>query len=97
MKYINDASSNLDQAEVYNIMCESLSATCDKSIVFFASFELLVLLYLYACFICLVVFNATFNYISVISWRSVFWVEETGGPCTVLKCECQSVDKLGNI
>ena len=30
-------SSNLDQAEVYNIMCESLSATCDKSIVFFGS------------------------------------------------------------
>jgi hypothetical protein len=45
-----------------------------------ASFELLVLLYFYACFICLVVFNATFNYISAISWRSVFWVEETGGP-----------------
>ena len=30
-------SSNLDQAEVYNIMCESLSATCDKSIVFSGS------------------------------------------------------------
>jgi len=27
-------SSNLDQGEVYNIMWESLSATCDKSIVF---------------------------------------------------------------
>ena len=24
------------------------------------------------------VFNATFNKISVISWRSVLWVEETG-------------------
>jgi len=24
------------------------------------------------------VFNATFNNISVISWRSVLWVEETG-------------------
>jgi hypothetical protein len=47
-----------------------------------ASFKLLVLLYFYACFVCFVVFNATFNYISVISWRSVFlfWVEETGGP-----------------
>jgi len=26
------------------------------------------------------VFNATFNNISVISWRSVLVVEETGGP-----------------
>jgi hypothetical protein len=26
------------------------------------------------------VFNATFNTISVISWRSVLLVEETGGP-----------------
>jgi len=28
----------------------------------------------------LMVFNATFNNISVISWRSVLLVEETGGP-----------------
>ena len=31
-------------------------------------------------FVCLIVFNATFNNISVISWRSVLLVEETGGP-----------------
>jgi hypothetical protein len=31
------ASSNLDQGEVYNTMWESLSATCDKSIVFSGS------------------------------------------------------------
>ena len=31
-------------------------------------------------FICLMVFNATFNNISVISWRSVLLVEETRGP-----------------
>ena len=31
-------------------------------------------------FVCLVVFNATFNNISVILWRSVLLVEETGGP-----------------
>jgi hypothetical protein len=30
--------------------------------------------------VCLIVFNATFNNISVISWRSVLLVEETGGP-----------------
>jgi len=29
---------------------------------------------------CLMVFNATFNNISVISWRSVLLVEEIGGP-----------------
>jgi hypothetical protein len=31
-------------------------------------------------FVCLMVFNATFNNISVISWRSVLLLEETGGP-----------------
>ena len=30
--------------------------------------------------VCLMVFNATFNNISVISWRSVLLVEETGRP-----------------
>jgi len=30
--------------------------------------------------VCLMVFNATFNNISVISWRSVLLVEETEGP-----------------
>jgi hypothetical protein len=30
-------------------------------------------------FVCLMVFNATFNNISAISWRSVLLVEETGG------------------
>ena len=29
---------------------------------------------------CLMVFNAIFNNISVISWRSVLLMEETGGP-----------------
>jgi len=35
---------------------------------------------IYCLFVCLMVFNATFNNISVISWRSVLLVEETGGP-----------------
>ena len=30
--------------------------------------------------VCLMVFNATFNNISAISWRAVLLVEETGGP-----------------
>ena len=35
----------------------------------------------YIClFLCLMVFNATFNNISDISWRLVLLVEETGGP-----------------
>jgi len=29
-------------------------------------------------FVCLMVFNATFNNISILSWRSVLLVEETG-------------------
>jgi len=31
-------------------------------------------------FVCLMVFNTTFNNISIISWRSVLLMEETGGP-----------------
>jgi hypothetical protein len=31
-------------------------------------------------FLCLMVFNATFNNISVISWQSVLLMDETGGP-----------------
>jgi hypothetical protein len=31
-------------------------------------------------FVCLMVFNVTFNNISVILWQSVLLVEETGGP-----------------
>jgi hypothetical protein len=31
-------------------------------------------------FVCLMVFNTTFNSISVILWQSVLLVEETGGP-----------------
>ena len=31
-------------------------------------------------FVCIMVFNANFNNISVISWRSVLLVEETGVP-----------------
>jgi hypothetical protein len=34
----------------------------------------------FCLFVCLMVLNATFNNISVISWRSVLLVEETGGP-----------------
>ena len=40
-------------------------------------------------FVCLMVFNATFNNISAMSWRSVLLVEETGGPE-----EDQVTDKL---
>jgi hypothetical protein len=44
----------------------------------------LVLLFFYLTFTRLglgfMVFNTTFNNISVISWRSVLLVEETGGP-----------------
>jgi hypothetical protein len=36
--------------------------------------------FLQVCFVCLMMFNATFNNISVISWWSVLLVEETGVP-----------------
>ena len=35
---------------------------------------------MFCLFVCLMVFSATFNNISVISWRSVLLVEETEGP-----------------
>ena len=43
---------------------------------FFLVFPSIYLVWLF----CFMVFNATFNNISVISWRSVLLVEETGGP-----------------
>jgi len=39
-----------------------------------------ILTYLNLLFVCLMVFNAIFNNISVIPWWSVLLVEETGGP-----------------
>jgi len=40
--------------------------------------QYLVLTGSYEVFVCLMVFNATFNTTSAISWRSVLLVEETG-------------------
>ena len=45
-------------------------------------------------FVWFIVFNATFNNISVISWRSVLLVEETGVPGESLS---QVTDKLYHI
>jgi hypothetical protein len=47
---------------------------------FSSSFGLYKWNFISGLFVCLMVFNATFNNISVISWRSVLLVEETGGP-----------------
>ena len=46
--------------------------------------------------VCLMVFNATFNNISVISWQSVFLVEETGDPEKTTDL-LQVIDKLYHI
>ena len=35
---------------------------------------------IFVCFLTFMVFNATFNNISVISWRSALLLEETGVP-----------------
>jgi len=47
-------------------------------------------------FVCLMVFNTTFNNISAISWRSVLLVEETGGPRETTDLS-QVTDKLYHI
>ena len=39
-----------------------------------------IILTLSGMFVCLMVFNATFNNTSIISWRSVLLVEEPRGP-----------------
>jgi hypothetical protein len=44
----------------------------------------ILLLHSYCLFVCLMVFNATFNNISVISRRSVLLVEETTSHCQTL-------------
>ena len=48
----------------------------------------------YFVFVCLMVFNATFNNISVISWRSDFLGEETGGPRENHRPVTSHTDKL---
>jgi hypothetical protein len=48
-------------------------------------------------FLCLMVFNATFNNISVISWRSALLVEETGGPGENHRPVASLTDKLYHI
>ena len=66
-----------------NCICYRLKNRCTNNFSLISDFslfvgrscELLLLL-----FVCLMVFNATFNIISVISWRSVPLAEETGGP-----------------
>ena len=47
--------------------------------------------------ICLMVFNATFNNISAISWRSVVLMEETGEPAEKTTDLSQVTDKLYHI
>ena len=52
----------------------------------------------YVCLlVCLMVFYATFNNISAISWRSVLLVEETGGPAKKTTDISQVTDKLYHI
>ena len=66
-----------------------IKTLCDKyslnRIVLLVYFYVLVLdepldqmVYPFDLFVCLMMFNTTFNNISVISWRSVLLVEETG-------------------
>ena len=45
-------------------------------------------------FVCLMVLNVTFNNISVISWRSVLLVGETGGPGVNHRVQHALVDKV---
>jgi len=47
---------------------------------FFICLQYVTKLTIYDKCVCLLVFNVTFNNISVISWRSVILVEETEGP-----------------
>ena len=49
----------------------------------------------YGClFVCLMVFNVTFNNISVISWRSVLLVEETGGTSKKISYQYSKINML---
>jgi hypothetical protein len=76
-------------------MCKSLINNCSVFDIFFMLYSLVYIkinLWIYDChdmddilaklYVCWMVFNANWNNISVIScmWRSVFLVEETGGP-----------------
>jgi hypothetical protein len=61
-----------------NIMFDTDTAS---KVNFYVSCVTKYIIILFAClFVCLMVFNATFNNISVVSCRSVLLVEETGAP-----------------
>jgi hypothetical protein len=63
-------------------VCLSLDCQSDIALFGFFSYVLFPLIFSaeYVCVVCLMVFNATFNNISAISWRSVLLVKETGVP-----------------
>ena len=70
--------SGYEDIQIYAI-CSAITQISKYLTSFFASWLQLypVQFIVYAC---LMVFNATFYNISVIPWRSVLFVEETGGP-----------------
>ena len=62
---------------------ESVTTTTDshpKNIQKTSHWHKALILKLPVMFVCLMVFNTTFNNLSVISWQSVLLVDETGGP-----------------
>jgi hypothetical protein len=63
------------------ILHEKICVLTEKNYIQLTSYCFCVEILWFLClFVCLMVFKATFNNISVLSWRLILLVEETGGP-----------------
>ena len=67
-------------AYVYFMLMRCLKGELDFHFRHSMIFLIMKALVLWTYIVCFMVFNATFNNISVISWQSILFVEETGGP-----------------
>ena len=68
--------------QTFSVLCRLLNINRDSNFPLITGFPLFLIRYYLVLFdfVCLMQFNATFNNISVISWRSVLLVEETARP-----------------
>jgi hypothetical protein len=82
MKYmIRMGRRNLDGSWIYSYICNQCLSLQKVGVRFLLMPEFTPRFSGFVClFVCLMMFNATFNNISAISWWSVLLAEEIGGP-----------------
>jgi hypothetical protein len=77
--YISESTAALLKSEMVSLLVLQLGLTlCKLEMLYLHTSTIMRALTVF--FVCLMVFNATFNIISIILWWSVLLVEVTGGP-----------------